>query len=233
MTKRPLSASSTAGLDDPARSALMSRHAHFAIVRGQCLQYPAEVAPFCSLPATASLRDWQDAESLVAAQGLAVMQRPYVSVPDGWAVDWSFDGLQMIAASSVGQPDPEVEVLELTDVPAMRELVAQTAPGPFGLRTIELGTYLGFRESGRLIAMAGERMSFPGWTEISAICTAPDARGRGLATRVTQAVAAVIERRGDRPFLHVRADNAGAIRVYESLGFVVRQQFVLHQVRLR
>jgi predicted GNAT family acetyltransferase len=83
----------------------------------------------------------------------------------------------------------------------------------------------------RLIAMAGERIRFPGHTEISAVCTHPDARGRGLATALTRHVARAILDRGETPILHVRRDNHDAIRVYERLGFTVRRgiDFVLYR----
>ena len=64
----------------------------------------------------------------------------------------------------------------------MVELVSQTKPGPFLARTIELGEYAGIRCDGRLVAMAGERLRFDGWTEISAVCTAPTHRGHGMAS---------------------------------------------------
>ena len=70
--------------------------------------------------------------------------------------------------------------------------------------------------------MAGERLHPPGYTEISAVCTDADHRGRGLATRLVFAVAAGIRARGEVPFLHAAADNTTAIRLYEHLGFRLR-----------
>ncbi|MGV7904216.1 GNAT family N-acetyltransferase, partial [Mycobacterium kansasii] len=85
-------------------------------------------------------------------------------------------------------------------------------------RTIELGTYLGIRDAdGALIAMAGERMHPQGWTEISAVCTAPEARGRGLASRLIRAVGHGIRERGDVPFLHTSDDNP-AQKLYDAMG---------------
>ena len=81
--------------------------------------------------------------------------------------------------------------------------------------------------------MAGERLSSPGFTEISAICTDPDHRGRGLAARLIGAVAAVIEGRGDRVYLHVVSENTGAIRVYERAGFVTRRSVSIDILRPR
>jgi len=73
------------------------------------------------------------------------------------------------------------------------------------------------------VAMAGERMKAPGFTEVSAVCTHPDHRGRGHAGRLMAVVAAKILARGETPFLHVYAHNTGAIALYEKLGFRLRR----------
>lgn len=134
------------------------------------------------------------------------------------------EGVQLVDDGVAAMPDPDALTLGTEDVPEMLALVERTRLGPFLPRTIELGTYLGFRRDGALIAMAGERMHPPGWTEISAVCTDPTFRGEGLATRLVLALAAGIRARGERPFLHASADNAGAIRLYESLGFTLRRR---------
>ncbi|MGW7255333.1 GNAT family N-acetyltransferase [Streptomyces sp. NPDC054834] len=94
-----------------------------------------------------------------------------------------------------------------------------------------MGTCLGIRHRGRLIAMAGERLRLPGWTETSAVCTELAHRGRGPTTRLVRAVAAGIRERGDVPFLHAAADSARAIRLYESIGFTLRRRSPIVQVR--
>jgi predicted GNAT family acetyltransferase len=121
-------------------------------------------------------------------------------------------------------PDPEAVRLGAGDVPEMLALVERAQPGPFLPRTVEMGTYLGIRREGRLIAMAGERLHPPGWTEISAVCTDDAFRGQGLATRLVHAVAHGIAERGETPFLHASAANVSAIRLYEALGFRLRRR---------
>ena len=107
-------------------------------------------------------------------------------------------------------------------MPQILDLVARTEPGPLRPRTIELGSYLGIRHGGRLVALAGERLHPAGWTEISAVCTDPAYRGRGLASRLVSAVGAGIAERGDRALLHTLATNP-AVNLYMSLGFRLRR----------
>lgn len=105
----------------------------------------------------------------------------------------------------------------------MIELTALTKPGPFGSRTHELGTYLGIRPQGKLVAMAGERLKVPGHTEVSAVCTHPEHTGKGYAAILMAEVMRRIRERGETPFLHVRADNGRAIEIYKRLGFRERK----------
>ncbi len=108
------------------------------------------------------------------------------------------------------------------DVPEMLALTELTKPGPFGKRTRELGTYLGIRREGRLVAMAGERLKLPGYTEVSAVCTHPEHAGQGYGAALISAVIAGIHKRGEVALLHVAADNQRAIDLYERLGFSKR-----------
>jgi len=105
----------------------------------------------------------------------------------------------------------------------MMELVALTKPGPFEARTLQLGTYLGVREGGRLLAMAGERLRVPGYVELSAICTYPEATGRGLAAYLCRLLMLTAANRDEVHFLHVRPENPAA-ELYRRLGFEVRRQ---------
>jgi predicted GNAT family acetyltransferase len=114
------------------------------------------------------------------------------------------------------------EALAEGAVPEMMALAELAKPGPFSRRTREMGDYFGIRNGGALSAMAGERLHVPGHTEISAVCTHPEHLGRGHAGALTAWMIERIVARGERPFLHVRGDNARAIALYERLGFTVR-----------
>ena len=137
------------------------------------------------------------------------------------------EGYQMICHHlPASLPAAGFESIGLTtdDSSDMQQLVALTQPGPFMARTIELGRYIGIRQEGTLIAMVGERMRFGGFVEVSAVCVHPDHRGKQLAHMLTADLCARIASDGDIPFLHVFVGNAGAIALYEKLGFVKRQR---------
>jgi ribosomal protein S18 acetylase RimI-like enzyme len=210
-------------LDNPALTALTGPHAHFAQRRGRVLRYPVDVSPWLALPDDPDADDWADAAAL-AGPGAEVPLAGFTGrVPDGWEITFHIEGVQFVDDGLAAAPDPEAVRLGPADVPEMLDLVARTRPGPFLPRTIEMGTYLGIRRGGALVARAGERLHPPGWSEISAVCTDPAFRGHGLATRLILAVAHGIRERGETPFLHTGAANADAIRLYESLGFCLRR----------
>lgn len=129
--------------------------------------------------------------------------------------------MQMVATRQL-EVDGDMQVLGDADADNMLQLATLTEPGPFFARTHTMGRFIGVRIDGRLAAMAGERMRFPGHVEVSGVCTHPDFRGRGLARRLSAAVTADIQRRGEQPFLHAWATNAAAIALYESLGYETR-----------
>jgi ribosomal protein S18 acetylase RimI-like enzyme len=219
-------------LDNPVRSSLTGPHARFAERRGAVLRYPADVCPFLALPDEPSAADWADAAALVGPGGFVPLSGVQTQAPAGWPVERRAEGVQMTGDGVAGAADPEALPLGPADVPEMLDLAARTKPGPFLPRTVEMGTYLGIRHDGALIAMAGERLHPPGWTEISAVCTDPAWRGRGLASRLVLALAAEIKARGDTPFLNALATNVNAIRLYEELGFRLRKSTVFSAARV-
>ncbi|HEY0473759.1 MAG TPA: GNAT family N-acetyltransferase [Kribbella sp.] len=208
-----------APLTNPVYYALAGAHAGLAEVRGRARRYPAGIAPFLGLPDDLTEQDWADAAALVGVGHTAALVCPDLPIPDLFKVDQQFEAVQLVAPESLAAADPDTTVLGADDVPEMLALTALTEPGPFRSRTIELGTYIGLRHEGALIAMAGERFRPPGYVEISAVCTDPAYRGKGLATRLIRAVAAGIRSTGNRAFLHADATNLNAIRLYETLGF--------------
>ncbi|MFJ8013633.1 GNAT family N-acetyltransferase [Streptomyces sp. NPDC096339] len=220
-------------LDNPAWASLSGAHAALAERPpggGRAARYPEDVSPFTALADPDDPRAWADLRALVGPGEVASLAG-VLTPPDGWETVGAIQGVQLVDASLRAEPAPEAVRLGPADVPEVLSLIELTRPGPFRARTVELGTYLGIRHRGRLVAMAGERLRPPGWTEISAVCTHPDHRGRGLATRLVRAVAAGIRERGEIPFLHTAASNTEAIRLYESIGFTLRHRPFFMAVR--
>lgn len=217
-------------LDNPVWASLTTAHADLAEIVGGAARYLPDVAPHTAVRDPADPAAWCDLRRLVGP-GQEISLIGEGPVPAGWEVVRSIDGLQFVATALHAEPDPEAVRLGVADVPEMLDLVRRNRPGPFRPRTVDLGAYLGLRHDGALVAMAGERLRPPGWTEISAVCTDAAYRGRGLGTRLVRAVAAGIRERGDTPFLHTSAANAVAVRLYESLGFTFRRSTRFRAVR--
>lgn len=209
-------------LDNPVWFALTGPQQPLALRRGRAARFDPAMSPFVGL-ADDDDASWDDLAKLLGPASPAVMFRTG-RVPRAWTETFSGTGFQMLAESVTPREDPEIVALGPDDAGDMLELARRTRPGPFEARTHEFGGYLGVRRDGALVAMAGERMRPPGWTEISAVCTDEAARGQGLAGRLVRAVASSISARGDQPMLHVAASNTGAISLYERLGFRIRRE---------
>ncbi|WP_037906554.1 GNAT family N-acetyltransferase [Actinacidiphila yeochonensis] len=218
-------------LDNPAWAALNGAHRHLAEVVGQAGRYLEDVAPFVAIADADDPQAWADLTRLIGP-GNSFSLSGVARLPEGWTAGEAIPGVQLVGTSVRGEFTPEAAPLSAADVPDMLDLVARTRPGPFRPRTVEMGSYVGIWHRGALVAMAGERLHPPGWTEISAVCTDPAHRGRGFASRLVRHVAAGIQARGDVPFLHAAAANTPAIRIYESLGFTLRRHTLFRLVHI-
>jgi predicted GNAT family acetyltransferase len=211
-------------LDNPVWNALSTTHASFAEGDDLAKRYPVDVAPFAATR-DQSPESYRSLAELLGPAGTAAI--PLATMPDlpaGWTIVRNVNSVQMVWNGSAPPPvKPVIEDLNVSDVDEMLALVELTKPGPFLRRTPELGSYLGIREAGQLVAMAGERLRPLGYTEISAVCTHPEHRGRGYASSLVLVLIRKITKRDETPFVHVRAENVGAIRLYEKLGFKTRR----------
>lgn len=216
-------------LDNMTWHALTGPHGPYAEGDGRALRYRRSMAVFC---ATERLDDtgWSALTELVGPGRAVVLFQPDIgAVPDGLDELFRTSTWQMVAdrpltARPVRGESVEIVELGTEDVEEMMALTSLTEPGPFFAETHRLGTYLGVRDGGRLIAMAGERLRTEGVAEISAVCTHPDARRRGLGGLLTTAMVDVIRDRGQLAMLHVAKSNAPAIPLYEALGFRIRRE---------
>jgi GNAT superfamily N-acetyltransferase len=244
-------------LDNVIWTALNTRQSKFAEAYGQARRFMPEVSPLAAF-AEPTEEGYEALAGLVGAGGTIrlFLDTPY-QARAGWSLlngspmpEMVYTGASApISETSAGlrpadsrgrlsphefphhNADPEIVELGAADSPEMIELTALTKPGPFDKRTHELGTYLGIRHGGKLVAMAGERLKIPGYTEVSAVCTHPEHTGRGYARALMAEVMQRIFDRGETPFLHVREDNVRAIELYNKLGFTRRA--LLYTVVLR
>ncbi|MGK2912368.1 MAG: GNAT family N-acetyltransferase [Sphingobium sp.] len=210
-------------LDRPIWSALKSGWSSYAVGDSRALRLHTDYGPFAA-PGDTSPASISALGALIPENGEAwlVEAGPLVFPADA-KLRREAVLHQMIAPnitpSTITQ---DIVVLDESDSPAMLALAQLTVPGPFASRTHRLGRFLGVKDGGKLVAMAGERMRFGGYAEVSGVCTHPDYRGRGYAAALMRAVAQNMLRQGETPFLHSYASNLAAIALYESLGFRLR-----------
>lgn len=210
-------------LDNPVWHALNSHHHHLAIQGDVAVRYQPGIFVATAMPEYSSA-GFDDLRSLVETNEIIGVMGLLPEDISGWEV-LHIDHVRQLVCEDP-KPATRVDAVMLTaeDVPEMLDLVNLTKPGPFLPRTIEMGQYLGRRQDGQLVAMAGERLHLTGFCEISAVCTHPDYRGRGYAGALTTMVAETILERQETPFLHVAHGNEGALSLYTKLGFRIRTE---------
>lgn len=212
-------------LDRPAFHSLHSGWSDLAIANGHALRLAPDHGPF-GAAASLAPADIAELAPLIAAHGEVWLVEPSADIvaPPGTRIARQADVLQMVAETLPPFPsDIPSEILADTDGPEMRALALLTEPGPFAERTHRLGVFHGIRRDGRIAAMAGERMRFGDYVEVSGVCTHPDHWGHGFAALLTYKVAANIVAAGKTPFLHCYPGNDRAVALYERLGFRPRR----------
>jgi predicted GNAT family acetyltransferase len=220
-------------LDNPFWSSLTTGHAHLALGGTLARRYPVDVSPIAGLSAPGPANITALETVVDVGDDMATVARLIPKLPAHWEILYEARITQMIRSDRKPLPESDVDasILGPIDVPEMLALVELAKPGPFRPRTIELGTYIGLRLSGRLVAMAGERLWIDEFREVSAVCTHPDVRGRGYARALIVRVVNAMMRAGQTPILHVESANKRAIELYRALGFVLRAELSLLYAR--
>ena len=221
-------------LDRPIWSALTTRQRDLAEGGALARRYPTAITPFADM-ADMSAESFAALGKLMSGSEIAVLFTPDpVVVPDEFKISLADTGEQLIGApAETAISGVEIVTLGAADIAEMIELTELTKPGPFYARTHELGTFLGIRIDGKLVAMTGERMKPANYTEMTAVCVHPDHRGRGYAQLLLGAVARQIVARGEIPFLHVFTNNTSAIALYQRQGMKIRRRLHVTVVRKR
>lgn len=220
-------------LDNPIWSALLTNNRSRGVGGLLAKRYFPDVAPFAAVAE-------QTPDAFCALRVLATHQQRIalftpnrLGAPIGLTIDMQAPLLQMLLGKPISIPELDAvpELLMQSDVAAMLDLTTRARPGPFAVRTIEFGRYLGLKVQGTLVAMVGERFRFGRFVEISAVCVDPDFRGRGYAQFLIATLASRLQAEGVIPFLHVFENNAMAIALYEKLGFSNRRQLFVTSMR--
>jgi GNAT superfamily N-acetyltransferase len=212
-------------LDRPVWNALTTSQAHLAVASGAAVRIDPDYGPFAAARDTSGESLKALAATLTGPDDrIGVVERIAFPKPPGTRVLGGGDLVQMVWE---GKPpkapdDPRIAPLKAKDAKAMAALALATEPGPWGPKTRLYGDYFGIRIGRKLASMAGERMRLPGLAELSGVSTWPEFRGQGLASVLTRRVVRGMLERGDTPFLHCYAANAGAVCLYEKLGFRTR-----------
>lgn len=207
-------------LDNPAYYALCGRDAALGSAAGEVRFFNEAVSPFIGFS-----NDYEKGfddlhETLPSGRRILYASPRRIDEPKGWKIAVMAEGLQFVFDGPRPEPGAhEPSRLAEQHIPEMIELTSLTKPGPFSKRTIEFGNYFGIFQDGRLASMAGHRLHVDDYTEISAVCTHPDFLGKGYAASLLEYHINLILDSGQIPFLHVRADNDRAIKLYERLGF--------------
>ena len=219
-------------LDRPVWSALETAHASLAEGNGDARRYPPSIVPFAA--SADNTAEGLDALARLPAdeEVMAIVEAEPIIVPQGLTVLSSARIVQMMAERPCERvSDSRVELLTEADAADMLALAALTKPGPFTLRAQSLGCFWGVKIDGRLVAMAGQRMRQPQFTELSGLCTHPDFQGRGLGSLLFRFVAGEISARGETAYLHAYRTNTPAIALYEAMGFRLRSEMNLCVVK--
>jgi predicted GNAT family acetyltransferase len=217
---------------NPVWHALHGKHRNFAKCTGDACRYPAEVVPLAAISAREAPAMHQLRSLLEAEESAWIIVEEYADVP-GLVREETLECLQMVLPDDVVVPDSDIEIVKLADANA-GEMVALTTlafPGFFRRRTCQMGSYYGVRSpSGELIAMGGERLKLEGFTEISAVCTHPAFRGRGLAAAIIWQVVREHRKEGVVSWLHVASTNRRAQELYLRMGFEEIRRVTLHRI---
>ncbi len=208
-------------LDNPIWSALNSLEKNKNQGNADVAYFSPEISPF------AAVSEWNGASMQKLLNGLpkdrsfsTLIAHP-IQFNESWEIIFELMLFQMICTEPFFVEKNGLDIRKLSDehIPEMLELTALTKPGPFLQRTIDFGNYHGVFENNRLVSMAGERLHLEKFTEISAVCTHPNALGKSYAAVLMSIILKQILQSGRTAFLHVRNDNMRAIKMYERLGF--------------
>jgi len=218
---------------NPVYHALLTGDRHLSFGNEQVKYFDEQVSPFAGFDPEYKNGFAELYEMLPSGRKILYAISSIITQPAGWQVQHEIKGLQFVyeSNSKMKTQFPDVKPLSEIHVEQMVQLAKLTRPGPFGIRTIDFGSYFGIFDNEKLVAMTGQRLHVEHYTEISAVCTHPDYTGKGYAYTLLQHQLQLILQQDQQPFLHVREDNQRAIALYQRLGFTISRTMNFYFMR--
>lgn len=219
-------------LDNPVWNALISGNQSLASGTETVKYFSDDVAPFVGFKEY-TFSNFDILYNLLNdGRNCAIISRNEITIFGSWKIIECFNVLQMVYNNSSIKffENKNIVPLGCQNIEDMIELTKLTHPGPFKNGTISFGHYEGVFNNGKLVAMAGQRLHPQQYAEISAVCTHPDFLKKGLASQLIMNQVYRIRSSSEVPFLHVLADNARAIKLYNDLGFVKRSEILIYLI---
>jgi predicted GNAT family acetyltransferase len=211
-------------LDNPSWYALSEDHQDFAVGYDGIKFYQPDYCPFGGFENPDATEDGIDAYASLTNTFFVIGKQPRFSGRVQRQNELVCN--QMILKNRIArETDERITELKTDNHKAdLFGLVNLVQPGYFRASTSDLGNYYGIYKGNMLVAVAGERMKMTGFTELSAIVTHPAHTGKGYAKQLITHASHAVFNEGKIPYLHVTTNNAGAIRLYEKLGFTTRRK---------
>lgn len=223
-------------LDNMIWSSITTGNRNISTIDGDVGCYDPQIAPFAAAKEW-NEKNWENLHALLPAGRKIAASYYERKKPDEaqWEILQEMECYQMVyekpTDSFTTGCSSLIVPLGTEHVPQMLELTALTKPGPFFEKTILFGNYFGIFVDGRLAAMTGQRMNPVPYMEVSAVCTHPDFRGKGYAKSTMLHVMKLILENSSIPFLHVLTGNTSAIRLYESIGYTIREKRFIDMIK--
>jgi len=210
-------------LDNPVWSALSEVHSNLAIDYGSVKCYLPDYCPFAGHVDHNQTSFAIHQYSINIDKFFIVGQKPKYSCD----VQLVFELVcnQMVLDTRI-ETNSDERIIQISEhaKDEVVQLVNLVMPGYFREKTVDMGSYFGIQQDGKIVALAGERMKMNDYTEVSAIVTHPNYVGKGYATKLISSVTDKIFDENKIPFLHVAENNKLAIHLYEKLGFKTRRK---------
>jgi ribosomal protein S18 acetylase RimI-like enzyme len=211
-------------LDNPVWYSLSETHQCFAIDYNNNIKfYHPDHCPFGGFKQIENISMPISEYAALADNFYIVGEKPSLSNP--LKLNNELVCMQMVIYHKIETDNKEV-IVELGKdyIDELFQLVNSVQPGYFKKQTALLVHYYGIFRNNELIAVTGERMQMNQYVEVSAVVTHPAHIGKGYAKQLIAHTVNSIFDQKKIPYLHVAETNAGAIQLYEKLGFQTRRK---------